>query len=579
MSLRDLLQSNAPPGQQPGTRECARALVRVSHERSAEKNISPETQRRALQAYADQRNYDIAEWYTELAVSAFRDEHKRTEFRRMIEDAKRDPQTTVILVYKYNRFSRLLSASGLQEELFAHGVRIESVTEGYHDPNTETGVIMGSLTWGLNKFQSIQIRNTVIPNMKTNFEQRDPGTGWAFKNGGWAQWGYKTQRVEMGKNSRGEIRKQIWVLDDRVIAGKPVWEWARTMLLDWRLKQKMGYERIAELLTEFGIPTPTGKAAWGASSIQALIGDMSRLFQYSGYAFWNREDCSDRRARRQRDASEWIVVENAHPAIISESDCEAIWALVAGKHKPKSGPRGNASRFALSGGLLVCKHCGANYAGFRKKPGDYYACGSHLYRRGVGCSDSWYIPRKELESALLSRIAKFLDMPGPELDDWLTQANETISEEWQEFQRSAAARKKRLKDLGRKAENLAKAVADSGPLPQLIGELKEVNGFIDRLKRLDGAERPPVMTADMVRAFAERVETAKHDENARREVLQDLVLELVVDAKEKSVEGTIADPRSVMPIWYTAPRGVVGNAHYRERRIRLPWLGRRFRAA
>ncbi len=558
MSLRDVLNANKPRDVQP-TRDRARVYVRVSHPRSAEKQISAETQRRALQAYADHQGYEVLEWYTDLAKSAFRDDDKRVEFHRMIADAKGDPLTTVILVYRYDRFSRGESAQAVQGDLYAHGVRVESATEGYHDPDTEDGVILNGLTWSLNRLFSIKLRNVVRPNMKTNFEQRDTGTGWAYKNGGWAQWGYKTQRVPAGKGKHGDIHKQIWVLDDTMAAGKPVWEWARTMLLEWRLKQRMGYEAIAARLSELGVPTPTGKAAWGFSSIQALLGDMSRLFQYSGYAFWNREDCSDRKNRRQRDPSEWIVVENAHPAIITEQDCEAIWAMVASKHKPKSGPSGAASRFSLSGGILVCKHCGANYSGFRKSGVDYYACGSHLYRRGAGCSGpSWYVPREHIETALLAKIAKYLDMPDEDLDAWIADANNTITAEWQEFQRTAPARKKRLRDLERKAENLAKAIADSGPLPQLIDELKEVNALIERLETMETAERRAPLTTDVIRAFRNKVEAAKSptEVEARREVLQGIVLEIQVNAQDKSVEGTIADPRSILSVSLAAPRGV-----------------------
>lgn len=585
MSLQDLLKSNNPREIQ-STRERARAYIRVSHERSAEKNISPETQRRALASYADQQGYEIAEWYTDLAKSAFRDDDKRVDFHRMIADAKRDPLTTVILVYKYDRFSRGDTAQAIQGDLLRHGVRIESVTEGYYDPDTETGAIMGPLTWSLNRLFSIKLRNVVRPNMKTNFEQRDPGTGWAYKNGGWAQWGYKTQRVPAGKGKHGDIHKQIWVLDDTEVAGKPVHEWAKTMLLEWRLRDRMGYEAIAARLTEMGVPTSTGRAAWGCSSIQALLGDMSRLFQYSGYAFWNREDCSDRKNRRQRDPSEWIVVENAHPAIISEQECEAIWAMVASKHKPKSGRKGAQSRFALSGGYLKCKHCGANYSGFRKKPGDYYACGSHLYRRGTGCSRSWYIPREELETAIIARISKYLAMPDEKLEAWLEEANDALRSEWKEFIRTAPARNAKLKQYEVKAANVAAAIATSGPLPQLLDELAVLNGYIARLKRLDSADKPALLTIERLREFSTKVDAAKSptEVEARREVLQSLVIELVVDAENKSVEGTIADPRSIMPVSLAAPRGVVGNTHIhawnlRDRRVKLSWLGRRFRAA
>jgi DNA invertase Pin-like site-specific DNA recombinase len=76
------------------TAECAFAYIRVSHERSAEKNISPETQRRRIEAYAREHGYTILGWYTDSAKSAFRDEDRRTEFLRMLSEAKRNIDST-----------------------------------------------------------------------------------------------------------------------------------------------------------------------------------------------------------------------------------------------------------------------------------------------------------------------------------------------------------------------------------------------------------------------------------------------------------------------------------------------------
>lgn len=556
MSLADLLKSNRPAESQP-SRDGARVYIRVSHERSAEKNISPETQRRSLQAYCTRQGYEIREWYTELAKSAFRDDDRRVEFHRMLADAKRDPATTVIVVYKFDRFSRSNQAQSQQADLLRHGVRIESATEGYHDPDTATGALMTSLTWGVNRMFSINLRDVVIPNMKTNFEQRDPGTGWAFKNGGWAQWGYRTQRVPYGKDKHGDIHKQIWVLDDRMVAGRPVHEWARTMLLEWRLTEHLGYSRIARRLTELGIPTPSGRNAWSNSTVQSLVGEMSRLFQYSGYAFWNREDCSDRHARQERDPADWIVVSNAHPAIISEEQCEAIYGLAHGKTPLKGGRSGEASRFALSGGLMICKQCGSTYAGKKVRELDYYVCGSHLHRRGAGCGQAWYIPRVEIETTVLRRALRYLEKGG-DVQEWVDGVNAERAAEWQLLQRSCRDRTRRLNDLQKKAKNLAAAIAASGPSQPLIDELTETNGYITRLQLLDDMKSPQPLEPAAIEVYRERLRTAiaDPDDQARRDLLKNLVLTIVVDCEHHRLEGEMADPRSVAYIQVAAPRGV-----------------------
>ncbi|HET6457070.1 MAG TPA: recombinase family protein, partial [Armatimonadota bacterium] len=110
----------------------------------------------------------------------------------------------------------------------------------------------------------------------------------------------------------------------------------------------------AAKLTAIGVPTPSGKPRWSPSSIHEMIAEWDRLYQYSGIGFWNRRDCQrNKRNPRIRDTSEWIVVPDAHPAIITKSECDAIWAMVKdNKPAPKMGQSGQPSRWALSGGVL-----------------------------------------------------------------------------------------------------------------------------------------------------------------------------------------------------------------------------------
>jgi hypothetical protein len=63
-------------------------------------------------------------------------------------------------------------------------------------------------------------------------QTRDPETGWCYKNGGQALWGYRTERLVRGEEKKGRpIIKSIWLPDETVVAGKPVSEWARHCLL------------------------------------------------------------------------------------------------------------------------------------------------------------------------------------------------------------------------------------------------------------------------------------------------------------------------------------------------------------
>lgn len=583
MSLSDLLKANIPHPSSASRKEHARVLVRVSHERSAEKAISPETQRRAIEAYAAAQGYEIVHWYTELAKSAFRDEDQRIEFHRMIADAKADPHTSVILVYRYDRFSRSWAAPGQQDDLLRHGVRIESVAEGYYDPDSEVGAIMMPLTWSLNRLFSLKLRNVVIPNMKTNFEQRDPETGWAYKNGGWAQFGYKAQRIHIGRNHRGDIHKMIWVEDDSEVAGKPIHEWARAMLIEWRLRDRLGYSAIAGKLTSLGIRTPMGRSTWSPASVQSLCAEWPRLYQYTGIAFWNREDCTDRADRKQRDPSEWVVVENAHPALITEAEADAIYAMVSDR---KTGPsderRKHDSRWALTGGLIKCAHCGANYAGHVSNGRDYYLCGSHIYRRGADCpAPSWRIPREKLEELVLGKVARTLERSDEALDAWIGEINEALEADWSVFRKTAPERKRRIAEEGKRLKNLMDTIALTGPGTELVAAIRETQAELDRLRAVGAISKPHLVDAEPIRELRDRVRRAATDEEDRRTILRAFTIEILVDAEKRSLEGVLHDPRSFYAICLAAPRGVLADrVTHAQVRWSSSWCrGRRFRAA
>lgn len=547
LSLSDILKSHMSPTPKP-TGEGARVYVRVSHERSAEKAISPETQRRTIEQYCNTQGYRILAWYVDLAKSAFREDEKRIEFYRMLDDAKADPQTSVVVVFKYDRFSRSEKAYAQQAELLRHGVRIESATEGYHDPDSETGAIMMPLTWGLNRLFSIKLRNTVIPNMKVNFEQRDPETGWAYKNGGWPMFGYRAHRVYIGKGRHGrDTHKLIWLLDDREHNGKPIWQWARTMLIDWRLGERVGYDTIAGRLTKAGVPTPTGRAAWSTATIQSLLGQWDRLYQFCGYAFWNREDCSRPGNRQTRDISEWIIVPNAHPAIITEQQCDLIWSMVSNLKRAKTTKKGELSRFALSGGILVCKHCGANYVGVKRNRLQYYVCGSHIYRRGAGCVDTaWYIPREQIESHVLEVLLRKIPKERTKLQVWVDEMNVEVEYQWRILEETRAERLEHIDSLRQQLQHLTETAANVGPVPELVERIQSTSTLLSRMEAIENMRRPdPIQIGELAELRQRLVEaTNPAAVSLRQSLLKAFVTRIDVDAKSRTLEGHIIDPRS-----------------------------------
>ena len=68
-----------------------------------ERGLSIPEQLREIRLYAEKQDIQIVAEYLE-AASAFQKNGKRTEFYRMLAQAKADPQVSLILVHDFSRF-------------------------------------------------------------------------------------------------------------------------------------------------------------------------------------------------------------------------------------------------------------------------------------------------------------------------------------------------------------------------------------------------------------------------------------------------------------------------------------------
>ncbi len=258
-----------------------------------------------------------------------------------------------------------------------------------------------------NASYSLDVAMHTVKGMKENVARRDSEIGYCYKNGGAPLWGFAAYKVQRGTDRRGApIMKTLWKPDETLVAGRPVREWARHALIELRLKQRASLDQIRDFLNEHGVPSPR-KGYWGTSSWHELL-EPSALLQYTGHGVWNVHG----KKGRHRPESEWEIVENAHPAIISMAEAEAILEVNAqqrrvGADRSKgrmANVRAQGSRYLLTGGLSVCTRCGANLVGYRNRDRHYYVCGANAYRKGLGCGPALQIRQEEIEAAVIEEV-------------------------------------------------------------------------------------------------------------------------------------------------------------------------------
>lgn len=560
MGLLDILRNDGTEIlSDPVQVQKALAYVRVSHEDSAERGTSIETQRRDIERYASGEGIEIVEWFEEPGKSAFKDDGKRTEFTRMIRMAKETDGVSLILVWKSDRFSRdRYQAAAVKGELAKAGIRMLSVLEPY-DTRTTSGIVLESVTDAMNQIRSMEIGQVTHRNLLTNCMLRDPDSGWTYKNGGWAQFGYRNHRIYVDTYRKYQRESHcIWLLDEEIVAGKPVHEWARTMLVDWRLRDLVGPDVIARRLTEAGVLTPSGRSAWSDSTINSLLMP-ERLLQYAGYGTWNKIEYPKYGGKRQKDRSEWKIIENAHPAIITIEEGDAIHAIRQARASRPGRRDTRPSPYILSGGLLTCARCGANYAGKTTQDGDYYVCGSQIYRHGADCGKAWYIRREVMEQASFDCVQGFYGSDPEHIRQFVQLYNQSVAAKRASAEPFIREQLAEMASLEEGIRNLTESIA-AGVDPETI--TAEVNRQAARLRQLRAEPAAPVPKKISARELeAQMRELREIQESARpdrkRSVIRRYIMAMEADPESRTVRVLMHPYESASPLqWRVAPGGV-----------------------
>ncbi|MCZ6652563.1 MAG: recombinase family protein [Planctomycetota bacterium] len=204
----------------------------------------------------------------------------------------------------------------------------------------------------------------------------------------------------------------------------------------------------ADTLNQEDIPTARGpqwsriySGEWTDTTIRSLLVNQV----YTGDMIWNRrtdarfhkiqEGCAVERERVHasrlvpNDESDWIIVRDAHPALISRRIFDQ--AKLKRENQPSSIEQrgrnsrlrshgktwsGRRSRFILSG-LLTCARCGSRYQGITQGRGSklqdgarvvtsYYACGGYITKGKKVCEMN-PIPQQDLEMLVIDAVLGF----------------------------------------------------------------------------------------------------------------------------------------------------------------------------
>lgn len=355
----------------------------------------------------------------------------------------------ILVVKDFSRFSRRNSKGlGELEDLRDAGIRIISIGDGIDFPNDD-------------QWLNIQLRFLMneMPVTDTSKKVRAV-VNRRQKDGKWitaAPYGYKVngrQEFEVVPTEAEVVRKIFELYID-----------------GW------GYKRIANYLTEEGIPTPRMsererkeaegkeykrpvKQVWAIVTVQGIL-DNDFYIGTMRQSKYTRKKINGKDVKK--DVDEQIVIENHHQAIISYRDFRIAQELR--KSRSKSDYRGVKKYENTYTGFLVCGDCGSPmFSMSRPDLRDAYRCGTY-HRQGLKGCTSHYIRVDVLDKLL---------------KEYLRKVRETSADMIQILQN----------DIQKQDEDLAEKETAADNMEAVLEELQEELQIAKRQRVRDLLKRP-----------------------------------------------------------------------------------------
>lgn len=494
----------------------AAIYARVSSEMQAAAETPIAGQLQELRRYALANGYEIVREYVDEGISGTTDQ--REAFRAMRADAdQKQPPFQAILVWKFDRIARnVMTAATFREMLKRRGVKLISLTEPSIDgPHS---IIINSVLDAMAELYSLQLAENTLRGQKVNARM-------GLSSGGRPPYGLMPMKIDLESG----VQKTQWKVDP---ATAPTVRRIYEMYVDG-----MGYKKIAQTLTEEGVPSPRG-GPWNANSLVYILHHNQPA--YTGRLIFNRED-NKNPGKKYKDKKEWIVREAAWEPIVPEELAEAARLRRKNVHMPLRTAGNNI--FMLSG-MVYCS-CGAPMVGStssgRKQAYTYYRCTAQTMK-GQSVCDAPQIRKDELEELILKDIRdNFFDLESMRKMEAEALASLIDSRERVDTDKKTTLAD--LRDLRSRRDNIYKAIESSGGLstPGLLQRLngieKEIAAREAHLKELETQAKtePRRSTDDELLNFAGILKESLTDSDGAAGLIKQIVHRVDVSAETVDV--------------------------------------------
>ena len=445
-----------------------------------QKNISIENQKAIIEDYVHQNFPGSSLTFFEdrdRSGYTFDQREGYQEMRRGLMSHKYD----ILIIKDFSRFSRRNSRGLVElEDLRDAGVRIISIGDCIDFPNDDD--------WLKIQFQFLVNEMPVTDTsrkVRNVIKRRQADGEWICA----APYGYIV-------NSR----KDFEVVPTEADIVRKIFELYNN--------QGWGYKKIANYLTDQGIPTPRmseqlrkeadgkeckrrAKSAWAIATVQGIL-DNDFYIGTLRQGKYTRAKINGKDIKR--DDGEQIVIENHHQAIIDYRTFATTMALR--EKRTRNNYRGVKINDNVYSGFLECGDCGSPmFAMSRRDLAPAYTCGTY-HRRGLAGCTSHHIRVDKLDELLKSYVLKLLENSSAmieQLNRDLARENDSIAETEQSADNLAAVleeleeemkvtKRQRIREIMKKPDREAEIEATYDELEaELQQKIDGLNHQIDLL--------------------------------------------------------------------------------------------------
>ena len=300
-------------------------LVAVGYCRTSTKDqrLGIGVQREAIMRYAKVQGMELVEVFVDRGRSG--KDFKRPAFERMMGRIDADSRINTLIVQRLDRLGRNVREvlATVEDALTPRGVSLVATAEGISTVSGPVGKLFLTLLSVFAEMERQRLIERVGPAMRANAEQGRPNCPVPF--------GYRSVagRIE-AVAEEAQIVREIFNLYCR---------------------GEHGAHTVARMMREKGYTRTEGRKIDGPFILRTV----SNPF-YRGRLVWNRQSRDENGKLVDNPPSDWVVVEDNHPALIDEATFRQ--AALIRRGRGTSVPRLTGTKTALTG-ILYCGHCGA----------------------------------------------------------------------------------------------------------------------------------------------------------------------------------------------------------------------------